>query len=115
MMRHLTASILLACASAASGQPVPEPAPDPDLMQAWPAWLVGDHEKARRHFLTAARRGHPLGQYNLAMMLIHGEGGPPSLVEACSLLQTSAVTVELARVELKRCVAVTPIKSASAP
>jgi TPR repeat protein len=112
-MRHLTASILLVCATAANGQALPETLPDPDLLQAWPAWLVGDHAKARHHFLAAARRGHPLGQYNLAMMLIHGEGGPPSLDEACALLLTSAVSVELARVELRRCKAATFVTKAS--
>jgi TPR repeat protein len=114
-MRHLTASILLACAGAASGQSFPESAPDPDLLQAWPAWLVGDHAKARRHFLAAARRGNPLGQYNLAMMLVHGEGGPPSMAKACALLLTSAVSVELARLELKRCEAAMPVTNASPP
>jgi TPR repeat protein len=114
-MRQLTACILLAFAGAAGGQTVRDPAPDPDLLQAWPAWLVGDHDKARSHFLAAARRGHPLGQYNLAMMLIHGEGGPPSLVEACSLLQMSAAKVELARAELQRCVAGPPFTNASLP
>lgn len=107
-MRHLTASILLACAGTAGAQSWPDPAPDPDLLQAFPAWLVGDHAKARRHFLAAAQRGHPLAQYNLAMMLIHGEGGPPSLDEACTLLRTSAASVEHARVELKRCGAPRP-------
>jgi hypothetical protein len=96
-MRHLTASILLVCATAASGQSLPETLP------------------ARHHFLAAARRGHPLGQYNLAMMLIHGEGGPPSLDEACALLLTSAVSVQLARVELGRCEAATSVTRASPP
>jgi TPR repeat protein len=114
-MRHLTASILLAGAAAAHGQSLPEAPPDPDLLHAWPAWLVGDHVKARQHFLAAARRGHPLGQYNLAMMLIHGEGGPASLDEACPLLVMSAVTVQLARVELKRCEGVRPVTTASPP
>lgn len=99
-MRHLTGCLLLACASVASGQP--RPAPDLDLMQAWPAWLVGDHVKARRHFLAAALRGHPHAKYNLAMMLIHGEGGPSSPAEACALLRTAAGHVELARAALAR-------------
>ena len=49
------------------------------------------------------------------MMLIHGEGGPPSLAEACALLLTSAVSVELARVELKRCEAARLVTDASPP
>jgi TPR repeat protein len=113
MMRGFTASILLACATAAGGQPLPESPPDADLLQAWPAWLVGDHAKARHHFLAAARRGHPLGQYNLAMMLIHGEGGPASLAEGCALLLTSAASVDLARVELKRCGDAKPVTRVS--
>jgi TPR repeat protein len=103
-MRHLTASLLLlASASTAVAQQLPEPVPDPDLLLAWPAWLVGDHAKARGHFLAAARRGHPLGQYNLAMMLVHGEGGPASTAEACALLRQAGLRVELARLELDRC------------
>ena len=105
-MHQLTGCLplLLVCvAEAASGQPLP----DPDLLHAWPAWLVGDHAKARSHFLAAARRGHPLGQYNLAMMLIHGEGGPPSPDEGCVLLQKAAVRVELARAALEQCGAAT--------
>lgn len=102
-MRQLIGCLLLACiAGVASGQSL-DPAPDPDLVQAWPAWLVGDHAKARGHFLAAARRGHPLGQYNLAMMLIHGEGGPPSPAEACTLLRKAAVRVAFARAALDRC------------
>jgi hypothetical protein len=31
------------------------------------------------------------------MMLIHGEGGPSSPSEACALLRTAAVNLELAR------------------
>jgi TPR repeat protein len=108
MMRHLTGCLLLACSGLASGQSFPDAAPDPDLLQAWPAWLVGDHARARSHFLAAARRGHPLGQYNLAMMLIHGEGGPPSLAEACVLLRKSAARLELARAALEQCGAASP-------
>jgi TPR repeat protein len=67
-------------------------------MQAWPAWLVGDHVKARHHFRAAAEKGDPFGQYNLAMMLLHGEGGPGDPVEAETLLRKAADRgVDLAR------------------
>jgi TPR repeat protein len=94
-MRHLLGCLLLACASTVSAQvEMPEPAfnPDfdPDLMQAWPAWLVGDHVKARHHFRAAALRGHPLAQYNLAMMLLYREGGPCGPAEARALLHKAA-------------------------
>jgi TPR repeat protein len=94
-MRHLLSYLLLACAGAASAQvetpdPLPLPDLDLDLMQGGPAWLVGDHVKARRHFLAAAQRGHPLGQYNLAMMLLYREGGPCDAALAVALLRKSA-------------------------
>ena len=95
-MRQWLSFLLLACACGASAEP--HAAPDPDLMRAWPAWLVGDHVKARLHFRAAAQRGHPLAQYNLAMMLLHGEGGPCEPAEAEALLRKAAVGgVELAR------------------
>lgn len=94
-MRHLLSSLLLACAGAAGAQveppfPLPVPDLDLDLMQGGPAWLVGDHVKARRHFGAAAQRGHPLGHYNLAMMLLHHEGGPCGSTEAIVLLRKAA-------------------------
>jgi len=105
-MRHLLSCLLLVCASAASAQveaPAPLSLPDLDLdvLQGGPAWLVGDHVKARRHFRAAAERGHPLGQYNLAMMLLHREGGPCGANEAVALLhQASEAGIVLASVAL---------------
>ena len=94
-MRHLLVFLLLACAAAAHAQVEPllrSPFPDrdPDLMQAAPAWLVGDHLKARQHFKAAAVRGHPLGQYNFAMMLLYREGGPCDAAQALALLHKAA-------------------------
>lgn len=100
-MRYLlTGCLLFACAGGASCQSMPDANSDFELLQAWPAWLVGDHVKARGHFTAAARRGYPLAQYNLAMMLIHGEGGPSSPAEACALLRAAAPDVALARAAL---------------
>ena len=94
-MRHFLSSLLLACVGAAGAQveppdPLPFPDLDLDLLQSGLAWLVGDHVKARQHFRTAAQRGHPLGQYNLAMMLLHHEGGPCGSAEAVALLRKAA-------------------------
>lgn len=91
-MRHLLSCLLLACAGSTNAQleppgPLPFPDKDLDLMQGGPAWLVGDHVKARRHFKAAAQRGDPLGQYNLAMMLLHREGGPCDSAQALALLR----------------------------
>lgn len=95
IMRHLFSCLLLACMGAAGAQvepPDPLPVPDLDLnlLQGGPAWLVGDHVKARQHFREAAQRGHPLGQYNLAMMLLYREGGPCGPAEAVALLHKAA-------------------------
>jgi TPR repeat protein len=94
-MRHLFSCLLIACAGAASAQaeppePLPLPDLDQDVLQGGPAWLVGDHVKARQHYRAAAQRGHPLGQYNLAMMLLHREGGPCGSAEAVALLRKAA-------------------------
>jgi TPR repeat protein len=102
-MRLLLSCALLACAGAASAQadmpdPLPFPQADLDLLQGGPAWLVGDHVKARQHFSAAVQRSHPLGQYNLAMMLLHREGGPCDPAQAVTLLRKAAdAGVALAR------------------
>jgi TPR repeat protein len=107
-MRHLLGCLLLACACAANAQvelsdPLPFPDVDLDLQQGGAAWLVGDHVKARHHFRAAAQRGHPLGQYNLAMMLLHREGGACGSAEAVALLRKAAAgRISLAREALEQ-------------
>lgn len=105
-MRHFVGCLLVTCAGAAGAQVGPTdtlPLPDLDLLQAGPAWLVGDHVKARRHFRAAALRAHPLGQYNLAMMLLYREGGPCDVAQAAMLLRKSAdAGVGLAREALEQ-------------
>ena len=107
-MRHFLCSLLLTCAGAVSAQVErPSPSPiansDPDVLQGAAAWLVGDHVKARQHFRYAAQRGHPLGKYNLAMMLLHREGGPGGSAEAVALLCKAAEgDVSLAREALEQ-------------
>ena len=102
IMRHLLSLLLVACVGAASAQveppePLTPPDLDMDLLQGFPAWLVGDHVTARRHFRAAAQRGDPLGQYNLAMMLLYREGGRCGVAEAIALLRKAAKRgVELA-------------------
>ena len=87
-MRYASCWLLLMCASAVNAQSdIPELMPDIDLLQAGPAWLVGDQVKARGHFYAAAQRGNPLAQYNLAMMMLYREGGPCNILEARVLLR----------------------------
>ena len=107
-MRHLLSCLLLAftgSASAQFGHPVPTSVPDlePDVVQGGTAWLVGDHVEARRQFQVAAQRGSPLGQYNLAMMLLYREGGPCDAAQAIALLRKSAdAGIDLAREALNK-------------
>jgi FOG: TPR repeat, SEL1 subfamily len=94
-MRHLLSCLLFACAGTANAQfqppdPLPSTDQDLDVMQGGTAWLVGAHVEARRHFRAAAERGNPLGQYNLAMMLLYREGGACDAVQATALLRKSA-------------------------
>ena len=102
-MRHLLSCLLLAFtggATAQFGPPVPMSVSDlePEVVQGGTAWLVGDHVEARRHFQVAAQRGSPLGQYNLAMMLLYREGGPCDAAQAIALLRKSAdAGIDLAR------------------
>ena len=102
-MRHLLSCLLLAFtggASAQFGPPAPMSVPDleSDVVQGGMAWLVGDHAEARRHFQVAAQRGSPLGQYNLAMMLLYREGGSCDAAQAIALLRKSAYAgIDLAR------------------
>ncbi len=107
-MRHLFSCLLLACAGAASAQLAPPDPPrfpdlDLDVQQGGSAWLEGDHVKARQHFRAAAQRGHPLGQYNLAMMLLHREGGSCGSAEGVAMLRNAAKGgVDLAREALEQ-------------
>ncbi len=95
-MRHLLGCILLAlgagvaCAQGALSASAINPDLDPDLLQAWPAWFVGDHVKARRHFQIAATRGIAMAQYNLAMMMLYREGGPCRTKQAEALLRKAS-------------------------
>jgi TPR repeat protein len=52
-----------------------------------PGWLAyerGDYVAARSLYDTAARGGDRLAQYNLAMMLVRGEGGPATPLRVSS-------------------------------
>jgi len=108
IMRHSLSCLLLACTTVAGAQfgpPVPTSVPDleQEVVQGGTAWLVGDHVEARRHFQVAAQRGSPLGQYNLAMMLLYREGGPCDAAQAIALLRKSADGgVDLAREALNQ-------------
>jgi TPR repeat protein len=66
------------------------PDEDPDLATGWAAYQDGQHEAARQRYLQAAERGLRVAQFNLAVMLMLGEGGPPDAKGAVIWLTRSA-------------------------
>jgi len=91
-MRTTLFALVVAIGTATAGAQTLEGGdrPDPDVAQAGLAWLLGDYGKALRHFRAAAARGSPHGQYNLAMMLLLGEGTAPQPRQAVAWLHNAA-------------------------
>lgn len=87
---RLAALFLAGCSIAAQMHAAESDSRDPDLAHAWPSWLLGDHPEALRRFRSAAVRGNPIGQYNLAMMLLHGEGTPQRAAAGVAWLRKAA-------------------------
>src|SRR5512134_1144378 len=65
---------LVAVAGSAGAQLRPVPDDDPDLASGWAAYQVRDLTAALAYFRTAAERDQRVAQFNLAVMLISGEG-----------------------------------------
>ena len=75
MTRIAVLGIGLACASAAGAirqQIVPDE--DVDVTAGWTAYRANDPARALAHYRRAADRNNRVAQFNLAMMLIAGEG-----------------------------------------
>ncbi len=77
----------------------PRPAPkaglppagrDADLRQAYAAYESGHASAAYSAYLRAARRGQPIGQYNLAMMKFNGEGTKEDVAGSVRWLRKAA-------------------------
>ena len=54
------------------------------------AFRQGHHERALAHFRRAAAAGHAVAQFNLAVMLMEGQGTAPRPAEAIGWLRKSA-------------------------
>jgi uncharacterized protein len=96
----------IAAGSADFGAAPPRPAPkaakppasvklppatdDIDLRQAYAAYERGDAAAAYTAYLRAARRGQPIGQYNVAVMAFNGEGTKRDLRAATTWLTRAA-------------------------
>jgi TPR repeat protein len=79
---------LAAPAAAARLEVVPDS--DTALVQGFAAYEAGDRTRARQLYSHAAGRGQRVAQFNLAVMLIGGEGGPADPVAGLEWLRKSA-------------------------
>ena len=69
---------------------LPPPAEDRDLEDAYGAYERGDRRAAYAAYLRAAKRGQPIGEYNVAVMTFNGEGTRPDRTTALRWLTSSA-------------------------
>jgi uncharacterized protein len=91
LLRWLTAGLLAAAlfpAHAARLQVVP--GDDVELGRGFAAYEAGDLTQAQRLFRSAAERNQRVAQFNLAVMLMNGEGGPADPVAGVQWLKKSA-------------------------
>ncbi len=84
----LLAGAALCAAHAARLQIVP--GDDVELSQGFAAYESGDLVRAQRLFRSAAERNQRVAQFNLAVMLLNGEGGPSDPVTGVQWLKKSA-------------------------
>ena len=75
--------------AAIAGTPL-EPVQDKDLAEGWRAYSAADYERARTFYRKAAERDHTLAQFNLAVMLIEGQGGVADTAEGLRWLRKAA-------------------------
>jgi len=66
------------------------PAQDADLAEGWRAYSAEDFARARAFYRKAAERKHALAQFNLAVMLIEGQGGAADTKEGLDWLRKAA-------------------------
>ncbi|MDH5208205.1 MAG: sel1 repeat family protein, partial [Burkholderiaceae bacterium] len=77
MRRPLLALLICAVVAAAHAGPVQVvPSADPDVAAGWAAYAAADHARAIEYYRKAAARNERVAQFNLAVMLFAGEGGP---------------------------------------
>ena len=78
-----TARLLALCLVWALSLPAPAaplqvvPDKDSDLAQGFAAYERGEHARALQLFRQAAERNQRVAQFNLAVMLLGGQGGQP--------------------------------------
>jgi uncharacterized protein len=79
-----------ACLASAYAEPVHAPSNDADVAAGWAAYRSADHAGALSHYRKAAARNERVAQFNLAVMLLAGEGEPADPVAGVVWLRRSA-------------------------
>ena len=80
--RALTTAVLLAAVTMTIAAPLPD--------AGWRAYQKRDYPAALADFEQRARDGDRVAQFNLAMMLMRGEGGATDVAGGLAWLQRSA-------------------------
>src|SRR5215467_7807778 len=89
--RAFVVAVLMAAALGAGLAKTPvAPAQDSDFTEGWRAYSAADYERARSLYRKAAQRNHALSQFNLAVMLIEGQGGAVDTKEGLEWLRKAA-------------------------
>src|SRR5213080_4530552 len=90
-LRQFVVAVVLAIGvSACFAKAPPAPAKDADLAEGWRAYSAADYPRARKYYRKAAERRQPLAQFNLAVMLIEGQGGAADTKEGLDWLRKAA-------------------------
>jgi uncharacterized protein len=88
LLAALLGLVLAAAVQAARLQVVPDN--DAELAQGYAAYQAGDLARARQIFLRGAERRQRVAQFNLAVMLLGGQGGPSDPASGVRWLRVSA-------------------------
>ncbi|MDQ3444699.1 MAG: sel1 repeat family protein, partial [Pseudomonadota bacterium] len=70
----LLVALLLACSGAGASRQQVAPDNDVDVTAGWNAYRASDQARAVAHYRKAADRNNRVAQFNLAVMLLAGEG-----------------------------------------
>ena len=86
----LLLALVLACGEVSAVRLQVVPDEDLDVAAGWSAYRANDPARALTHYRKAAERNNRVAQFNLAVMLLAGEGGPADAVTGVDWLRKSA-------------------------
>ena len=90
LLRALMLALALASGSAAADRLQVAPDDDADVAAGWNAYRANDPARALAYYRKAADRNNRVAQFNLAIMLMSGEGVTADPVTGVSWLRKSA-------------------------